>query len=211
MALELFFKKDNQYKQKYTVKNKTYDRFTAAEMNFLSTFRFGSDSKWFADKTDWGKLYKNWLGKSPTSFYKWLIQNGYLRNPTPHEVIDRVYKTKAQIVDELKNRGLKVSGKRDELIDRLLEADPDITTKYKWQKDLWYPTEKALALLEIYLNDCSQTEENAVMDCLDLLLLKKYSEAAKIAAIYRNGKAIPEGFDDNDIPQKYLESIIWTI
>ncbi|MBQ6508042.1 MAG: hypothetical protein IJI07_01090 [Flexilinea sp.] len=167
----------------YTLKDH-YGDLMPNQMNFLSRFSNGNslDFNYYDE-------YRYPIKMDSKFFSQWLLDNGYLRNPTKTEIIERVYEQKYNIEAELRRRGLKVSGTKAELIERLLEADPNITDKYTWQTSIYYPTDKGRVLLDEYFADLYQARQNAVMDTLDQLAVGDLEGAYKITMMFRTGSA----------------------
>ena len=59
---------------------------------------------------------------NPEALDKWLLNNGYIRMPNIHEVLS-LYNIK-ELKCFLQSFGLKISGKKDELISRLIDNAP---------------------------------------------------------------------------------------
>lgn len=167
----------------YTLKDH-YGELTTNQMYYLSNFSAGRplDFNYYDE-------YKFPIGQTSEVFSQWLLDNGYLRNPTKAEIIERVYGQKYNIEAEMRARGLKISGTKAELIERLIEAYPDITDQYTWQTSIYYPTDKAKVLLNEYVDDLDKALENAVMDTLDHLAAGDLDGAYEIVLTYRTGSA----------------------
>lgn len=91
---------------------------------------------------------------NPEKLDNWLLKNGYLRKPTIEETLS--YYKVPELKEFLSNRGLKVTGKKAELVERLISAlsDDDISTFLKSDKR-YFLSEKGMK----HYNDNIDLEE----------------------------------------------------
>lgn len=94
----------------------------------------------------------------------------------------------------LKERKLKISGKKDELVKRLIENDERSMLKATEELNIFHCTREGTAMAEAFLKEeqvkkCSATEKTKT-----LLSEKKFSDATKVLIQYEASQVFQRGF-----------------
>ena len=146
----------------------SYGVFTREQADFLTLFRFRkniNDIHWDED------IFP--LGTTVENFIRRLIEEEYIREPTQQEKIEIIFGSYNMIAEELRSRGLSSNGSKNDMIQRLIESDPNITEPYPWINDIYYPTDKSTVLIDEFTADLQKARSNAVMDALDYLIIEE--------------------------------------
>jgi hypothetical protein len=95
-------------------------RKSNAHLLLLSKFLHPNSIEEFAKADYWN----NALGENATQAIKHFIDEGILLKADLEGLLDYKFKI-TELKNMLKERGLKVSGRKDELITRLIQVDPE--------------------------------------------------------------------------------------
>ena len=181
---------------------------------FLAEFRNGSSVTWISDKEYYKtKIYSFYLGDLKKIISS-LTKDGLLRLMTPEEIFSKDNKI-TDLKEECKKRGLKVSGKKDELVARIMEADPDLRKNLEKQNDqLICTTTGQIAVNEFY-ERMKQQEKDLQTLVFALFEEKRYKDAANAVEQIRNRRVFPDWWMDDftsqlslDVEEKEVE-MIW--
>ena len=111
----------------------------------------------------------------------------------------------------LKDRGLKVSGKKDQLIKRLVDSDPENMDSEVGSSDIYMCSEKTLPIAEAYIAEEAAIKERTMSKCFDLLNAQELLKAVNLVSEYELGRVIQRGigadFSDTSQPFKELKTI----
>ena len=170
-----------------------YNKKSDALLLFLAEFRSGLSAEWMNDP-DYYKtqIYTQYLGNLK-KVMQGLVKDGQLRRMTAAEILDMDHKV-TDLKEECKKRGLKVSGKKAELITRILEADPDLLKACEKRDDLWICTTIGLSAVYDFYKQQDRIEKNLQDQVFGYLSERKFSEAAKAVAEVRNNRVFPDWF-----------------
>jgi len=97
-----------------------YERKEQAELLLLSKFLYPQALDYFKETSYWDEVLK----EPQISIIERFIKDGLITNASSSSVMDYQYNT-TKLKSMLKERGLKVSGLKADLIKRLVSADPD--------------------------------------------------------------------------------------
>lgn len=154
-------------------------RNSPAHMGLLANFLKPRDVDQVAN---WQYL-KTTLGEAPSAAIARFVRDGALNQADLVEGLEQVF-TVAQLKQMLKVRGLKLSGSKSELIERLVAADrPGMESSYDRSKLLTCSLE-ARVLVEQFLQERQQEEEAAKHRSFDALLRDDIKDALKSHASY---------------------------
>jgi hypothetical protein len=133
--------------------------------------------------SDWQDL----LNEPPQKVIDTLISKGFLINTSIAFGLDITYKvTDLKLL--LKERGLAVSGKKDALIERLIEAD------YQGMQsivgDIFECSSNGRDLVEKYKAEKEIEKNKVVNDVLNLILSKNIKKACQIATNYQEQQTV---------------------
>lgn len=174
-----------------------YDKKSDALKLFLAEFRNGSSSKWLKDKDYYKtKIYSHYLGNLNQTLQN-LIKDGLLRRMTPEEIIAEDYKI-TELKEECKKRGLKVSGKKADLVARLLEADSDLLKSYEKRDDLWICTALGVVMVEDFYKQQEQMEKDLRTLVFAFFDNKRFKDAANAVEQIRSRRIFPDWFTTSD-------------
>ncbi len=164
---------------------------TDAKKLFLAEFRNGTDIKWLDDKNYYkSQIYSSHFGDIKRQF-ETLRKNGLVEKMSPAQIVSHNLKL-TELKDECKKRGLKVSGKKDDLVARLLEADPNFIDRCKNKNGLWICSSTGLEIVNAYYSEEKQREEYLKEKVFSLIRSREYKTAALEVEIYRNRKVFTD-------------------
>ena len=165
-------------------------RSSSAHLLLLSKFRNGDSPTRYRDADYWETA----LGEKPANVIEQFIEEGMLVPGRLPELM--AYKFKASdLKSMLKNNGLKLSGRKDELIQRLIDNDAKAMSKATKDIDLYRCTASGLKLVENYLEAEKTNREVAEREVLRQLARKDYSKAVLVVAQYEASQVFPRGLD----------------
>jgi hypothetical protein len=127
--------------------------------------------------------WDNLLGESAKQAIKHFFDEGALIQPTLFEQIDLKFKAD-DLKRLLKERGLPVSGKKADLINKLIQFDTNGAKEYVKEEKLLVCSEQGKVIAEKYLADILEKKnkcDNLVLECLKQ---RKFREACMAVATY---------------------------
>lgn len=162
-------------------------RWTDAQLKFLATFLRGGECP-----KDEGSYWTKVLGQSPSRSAQRLTGAGLLESASTAAKLDSAFKA-TEIKVMLRERGLPVSGKKADGIDRLVTADPSGMDTKVAQISAYMCTETGRTLAEHYVNREAERKRSARARSLEFLCAGKLRQAAVIAAEYEASQVFPRG------------------
>lgn len=163
-----------------------------AHLFFLSRFLHPHALKDFMKDDGWATVLK----EPPEKALNWFIDNGFIKPAGIRGKLD--YKLKLpELKDLLKARGLKVTGKKDILIERLIEADAPGVEELVRGLEVFECSEKGEAVSASYLDEekiKKSAVEQQVFQALQNLELDK---ACQIANSYHKQEVFSSGIEYN--------------
>jgi hypothetical protein len=111
------------------------------------------------------------------------FDEGYYRLCSPLETLALTL-TVAALKTMLKERGLKVSGKKSDLLDRLNTADPDVLETFAHDHPVWLLTDEALRMRDEFRSEETQEEALARQEVGKLLEAGEIEGACKVWQCY---------------------------
>ncbi len=142
----------------------------------------------FAESKDWERV----LGEHPRKAIQRFIDEGLLEPVELPELLARYYKVN-DLQEMAKQRGLSASGRKDDLISRLIEADPEGMKKAVAGVTLLRCSQRGRQLAEEYLAQERDKQEKTERDVIAALEKHRFREAALIVASYEAGQVFPRG------------------
>jgi hypothetical protein len=163
-------------------------RRSPAHLLLLSKFRNGDSPDRYRDAKYWEAVLK----EKPLKVIEQFLKEGALEPEGLQKLVD--YKFKAsELKLMLKEKGLKVSGRKEELIQRLIENDKQSMCNATKGLDMYRCTSEGIQLAEHYLEGKKTKRNAAERDALDLLARKEFSKAVRIVAQYEASQVFPRG------------------
>jgi hypothetical protein len=163
---------------------------SAAHRLLLSRFLHPQDPQEFADKDYW----QNALRESPEKALKRFLDEGLLEPTGPEGVLGFRYKL-TELKKMLKERSLKVSGRKPELVERLVEADPDGVAKLTRGLIVYQCTEEGRTIAQEYLDRVKERKSKAEQQALEALQKGKFKEAAEAVVSFEAEQVFPRGLN----------------
>jgi uncharacterized protein YbaR (Trm112 family) len=140
----------------------------------------------------WASAWKEVLKESPQKAIERLIKEGYLENAKLPEALDYLFKA-TELKTFCSERGLKVSGKKAELIERLIIADEKSMKNKISNQRLLSCTESGHILAEEYLEKNRKEKDDAENIILQALKKKDIHLATKTMISYEASQVFPRG------------------
>ncbi len=154
----------------------------------LTKFLYPQEVGRFIESRDWERV----LGEHPRKAIQRFIDEGLLEPVELPELLARCYKV-VDLQEMLKQRGLSTSGRKDDLINRLIEADPEGMRRAVAGVTLLKCSQQGRQLAEEYLAQEQVKRERAERDVIEALAKHRFKEAALIMASYEAGQVFPRG------------------
>lgn len=179
-----------------------------ALLSFLGKFLHGANPQKVAHP-GWDHA----LGKPARQVVDHLQRAGWLIEAPLHVKLGCGH-TVAGLKPELKARGLAVSGKKDQLIHRLLIADPQGAALLASAHPIWCCSEPAAAAARAYEEDRAQRQETAQRNALTALFDNRVPDAVRAIVAFECTEVMPRGlgFDWTlESTAKHLEEQVHTI
>jgi hypothetical protein len=177
--------KTNSYNQ---IEAKENLQIPSAHLLLLSKFLNGNSANSFYGVEYWETA----LGEKPEKIIKNYIREGLLETAGLSEKINHKFKA-SDLKKILKERGLKVSGRKEELIQSLIDNDIKAMTEATEDIDLYQCTSTGKQLAENYLTDEKVKRESVEREVLELLSQTEYSNAVRVVAQYEALQVFPRG------------------
>lgn len=165
-------------------------RKSPAHLLFLSKFR----SPQAIDQLPQFDAWEVALKESPRKAMKRFLGEGLLEQAGLSGLLDYRYKV-SELKPMLKQRGLPVSGRKAELIDRLIEADPEGMRKAVRGLTVLQCTGQGQDLAEGYLAQEKEKRSRAEEQTLYALQQRRFKEASQIVAIFEAQQVFPRGLN----------------
>ena len=163
-------------------------RSSPAHLLLLSKFRNGDSPDRYQDAEYWEAVLK----EKPSKVVEQFLKEGVLEPAGLQEFVN--YKFGAsELKLMLKERGLKVSGRKEELIQRLTENNEQSMRDATKGLIMYRCTTKGTQLAEYYLESEKVKRDAAERNVLDLLARKELLEAVRIVIQYEAFQVFPRG------------------
>lgn len=169
-------------------------RSSAAHLLLLGKFRKGDTlSRYRSDSGYWA--VHGWaavLREKPTKAIMRFIRDGMLE---PGELQDRMecqFKA-SDMKAMLKERGLKVSGRKEDLIRRLIDSDVNAMHEATKALDLYRCTTAGMQIAENYVEAEKVKREATESEVFSLITGGRFSKAVRLVAQYEASQVFPRG------------------
>jgi hypothetical protein len=145
----------------------------------------------FTKSDEWNQT----LGQDPGDVIQQLIDEGMLTEPVLHACLAFRFKV-SDLKQMLKARDLPVSGRKDELIERLVNADPEAMTKAGTGRGLLQCSAVGRGLAEQYVSDQLQKRKEVEQYVFEQLSKRNLKEASRVVSDFKVAQAFPRGATD---------------
>jgi hypothetical protein len=145
------------------------------------------------DYFDPGK-WEGVLKESPAKAIERFVSEGMLRPAQIHELMDYKFKL-SELKLLLKEWGLKTSGSKGELINRLIEHDKKSVCEMTKDVAIFCCAEEGAALASHYLEGESATRNNIQKNMIDLLLKQDFAAAVRCVVDYESTQIFPRDIE----------------
>jgi hypothetical protein len=161
---------------------------SSAQMLLLSKFRICNSLDRYRDDEDW----EGALQQKVQIVIDQFLNDGVLQPAGLKEKLD--YKFKAiELQSLLKASGLKISGRKEELIQRLIGNDPQAMQEATSGLDLYLCTEVGTRLVDNFLEGEKAKQDAAEREVLGLLEKREFSKAVHVMAQFEASQVFPRG------------------
>lgn len=147
------------------------------------------------DDHEWSTGY--WdpaLGESTEKAIERFLREGTLVPVSTDQALDHGF-TVPQLKELLRERGLKVSGRKSELIARLIEADPTGAAEIAAKLNLIHCSELGRDIAERYLAEREKERIRVWQQVRELLKAREFVQASKLVADYEARQVFPRGLN----------------
>ena len=163
-------------------------RSSSAHLLLLSKFRKGDSPRRYRGTEYWAAALKEEPTKAITRF----VRDGMLEPGGLRECMDYQFKV-PDLKSMLKVRGLKVSGRKEDLIHRLIDNDAEAMTEATKGLDLYRCTMAGMQLAENYLERERVKREATECEVLKLITEGQFSKAVRLVAQYEAAQVFARG------------------
>lgn len=167
-------------------------RKSKAHLLLLSKFIHANSFESFAKHDYWKHWWDSLLGEPSQKAIKRFIDEGMLMTPDLNDLLSYKYKV-TELKDMLKQRGLLVSGRKEEMIQRLTQADPDGMKKAVAELSLLKCTQRGHEIAEQYLEAEKEKLNNIERQVMEYLTRRKFREASMAVAAYETEQVFSRG------------------
>jgi hypothetical protein len=173
-------------------RTKAYWKTSAAHLLLLSKFRYGGLPKHYTDAQHWQSA----LGEEPAKAIEKFLEERLLVKAGLNELLDFQFKT-SDLKRMLKERHLKVSGRKSELIERLIVNDKERMAELTKDIGLLKCTTEGAELAENYVTQEREKRERAGNEVLSFLKKHEFSKAVRVVVDFERSQVFPRGLGIN--------------
>ena len=159
-----------------------------AHLLLLSKFIHAQRPDYFVESSDW----KNVLGEPPNQATHRFVDEGVLIAADLSEYLSYKFKV-PELKDMLKQRSLPVSGRKDEIIQRLIKADADGMRKAVAELTLLKCSQRGREIAEQYLIAEDEKRSEVEKQMMEHLTKRRFREASLTIAAYENEQVFKRG------------------
>jgi len=168
-------------------------RKSKAHLLLLSKFIHANCFEDFARHDYWKDCWNNILGESSKQAIKRFVDQGMLITATDlNDLLTYKYKV-TELKDMLKQRSLPVSGRKDEKIQRLIQADPNGMKKAVADLSLLQCTQSGYKIAEQYLVAEQEHRNRVECEVMEYIIKRKFREASLTVAAFEQKQLFPRG------------------
>lgn len=160
-----------------------------ARLLLLSKFLRGNLARYARDRDH---TWRPVLGEAAEKTIEKFVRDGYLEIAGISASMELKFNL-ADLKRMLKTRGLKISGNKAQLINRLLEADEDAMMQEVADLELLRCTAKGIAIVENYIAAEAEKRKRAEEDSFNALRRSSFAEASQIVGRYEAEQVFARG------------------
>lgn len=161
---------------------------SSSHLLLLSKFMKGDSPDHFMHAEHW----KTVLNESPKKAIKGFVKDGMLEPAELPELMEFKFKV-SELKNMLKKRQLKVSGRKADLIERLIENDAPGMKKATNDISVFKCSEVGKILANDYLSQAKEEREKAEKEVLNLLKERSFKKSVEVVAGYEASQVFPRG------------------
>jgi hypothetical protein len=177
-----------------------------AHLLLLSKYISANSFYDFAQHEYWKSWWNNLLGEPSTQAIKRFVDEGMLTTPELNELLSYKYKVN-ELKDMLKQKGLPVSGRKEEMIKRLVKADPDGILKSVAELSLLKCTQRGHEIAEQYIKANKEKIAQVEHQVMEYLIKRKFKEASLAVATYEAEDGFSSGMGIKRNPEREIEEL----
>lgn len=159
-----------------------------AHLLFLSKFREPRNIEDISRQDYWQDV----LDEKPLEAVNRFIKDGMIKEGDLYSCMDYKFKV-SELKIMLKAQDLKQSGRKAELIARLVDDDPEGMKRAVSGLKIYNCTSVGLEIVEKYLEDENHKRALAENETISLLRKRKFNQASKVVATYEAAQVFPRG------------------
>ena len=137
-------------------------------------------------------IWKNILGEKPVQSIKRFLDEGLIITADLKNVLAYKYKV-TELKDMLKQRGLPVSGRKDDMVERLETADPVGMKKLITGLTAFECTQRGRELTEKFLSYEREKHSHVEQQVLEYIKRRMFKKASLAVASYEAEQVFPRG------------------
>jgi hypothetical protein len=165
-------------------------RKSSAHLLLLSKFLQPHTIEDFTEADSWKEVLK----ESPQQAIKRFIDDGALIRAGLSEHLSYKFKI-AELKNMLKQQGLPVSGRKEEMIDRLLQADLEGMKKAIEGLNVIHCSEQGSRLAGSFLNSEREKRAKVEQQVMDAIRKRAFQEASRLVASFEAEQVFPRGMN----------------
>jgi len=166
-------------------------RQLSARWLLLSKFLTPNSDTDFAQADFWRASWGDALGTGLDRAVRSLVHDGLLGAPTKQGLLRRM--TMVELRERLKELNLSSSGRKEDLVQRLMKANPQYLEEAARTSKLMECTDRGRALAEEYLNRQKEARFRVEHEVLDSLAKGQFVEAARRTGSFEAQQVFPRG------------------
>lgn len=171
---------------------KSFDwRKSKAHLLLLSKFIHANRFEDFAKHDYWKHWWDSLLGEPSQKAIKRFIDEGMLMTPDLNDLLSYKHKV-PELKDMLKQRGLPVSGRKEEMIERLVQTDPDGMRKAVAELSLLICTQRGHEIAEQYIEAKKEKHAQVERLVMEYLSNRKFKEVILTVNAYEAEHEFPD-------------------
>ncbi len=181
-----------------------------AHIHLLTEFTFGKKRNEFRSQKCWNRV----LGEPLYQAVERFINERVITLISLPDRLDYLYSV-VDLKPLLRERNLKLSGRKKELIERLIEADLGMMEKLSRKCKIYKTADEYTNLIEKYLKNIDERRQSAERACKELIKEQDFEGAAKKVDDFESSlvknKVDSFGFGISRISQSKILSSMWSL